>query len=263
MTTGALIFAFNNEATDYVKLAAWSAERIRRFLDIPVAVVTNDPGAQGFDRVIVAQPSTGGTRHFEDHGQRVSWHNASRVDAYDLSPWDRTLLLDADYVINSSDLALLLAYDLDIMLHDRALDVTGRSMHGHATYGRHALPMSWATVMTWRRSAMAGYVFGMMQMIRDNWSHYRELYGINQATYRNDYAVSMALQLVNGCTTHVSAIPWSLWSVMPDTELEQVSDTDWRCTWCTSQGAFRATGFNGLDFHAMGKSHLEAVIEAA
>ena len=40
MTRGALIFAFNNEKTDYVAMARWSAERIRRHLDIPVAIVT-------------------------------------------------------------------------------------------------------------------------------------------------------------------------------------------------------------------------------
>ena len=34
MTTGALIFAFNNEQTDYVKMAQWSAERIRHFLQV-------------------------------------------------------------------------------------------------------------------------------------------------------------------------------------------------------------------------------------
>ena len=39
MTTGALIFAFNNEKTDYVALAAWSAANIHRHLDIPVALL--------------------------------------------------------------------------------------------------------------------------------------------------------------------------------------------------------------------------------
>lgn len=52
MTTGALIFAFNNEATDYVSMAAWSAKRIRHYLKIPVAVVTDKPTDLDFDRVI-------------------------------------------------------------------------------------------------------------------------------------------------------------------------------------------------------------------
>ena len=41
MTTGALILAFNNEHTDYLAMAAWSADRIRQHLDIPVAVITD------------------------------------------------------------------------------------------------------------------------------------------------------------------------------------------------------------------------------
>lgn len=68
MTTGALIFAFNNEHTDYLEMAAWSAQNIRRHLGIPVAVVTDvkDTGRnRAFDQVIEATPSTGGTRYFE------------------------------------------------------------------------------------------------------------------------------------------------------------------------------------------------------
>ena len=43
LTQGMLIFAFNNEATDYIAMAAWSARNIRRHLDLPVAVVTDAP----------------------------------------------------------------------------------------------------------------------------------------------------------------------------------------------------------------------------
>ena len=56
MTTGALIFAFNNEKTDYVRMAAWCANRVKQYLDIPVAIVTdaNDPDLnRHFDRLIM------------------------------------------------------------------------------------------------------------------------------------------------------------------------------------------------------------------
>ena len=97
MTTGALIFAFNNEHTDYVRMAAWSAANIRRHLGIPVAVVTNVPEhdlvKRSFDHVITADPESGGTRYFADIGESVTWYNAGRVDAYALSPWDQTLAM--------------------------------------------------------------------------------------------------------------------------------------------------------------------------
>ncbi len=51
MTTGALIFAFNNEQTDYVAMAGWCARNIRRHLDIPVAIVTDcDPGSGALEQ---------------------------------------------------------------------------------------------------------------------------------------------------------------------------------------------------------------------
>ena len=97
MTTGALIFAFNNEATDYVRMAAWSAKNIQRHLDIPVAVVTDadptDPRLKGFDRVVPATAESGGTRWFEDYASTVTWHNAGRVNAYNLTPWYWTLTM--------------------------------------------------------------------------------------------------------------------------------------------------------------------------
>ena len=103
MTTGALIFAFDNEQTDYVAMAGWSAKRIRRHLKIPTAVVTDadptDRRLAAADQVINATPVSGGTRWFEDYQATVSWHNASRTDSYSLTPWDQTLVLDADYVV--------------------------------------------------------------------------------------------------------------------------------------------------------------------
>ena len=43
LTKGALIFAFNNEHIDYIAMAGWNAENIRKHLNLPVAVVTDDP----------------------------------------------------------------------------------------------------------------------------------------------------------------------------------------------------------------------------
>ena len=59
MTVGALIFAHNNTAIDYTKIAIFSAKRVKKFLNIPVTLVTdnvdwlekNYPG-HPFDNVI-------------------------------------------------------------------------------------------------------------------------------------------------------------------------------------------------------------------
>lgn len=265
MTTGALIFAFDNEQTDYVAMAEWCARNIHRHLNIPVAVVTDTPNKVGataaIDRIIQAPAASGGTRWFEDYQNVVTWHNAGRVDAYSLSPWDRTLVLDADYVVASSALKSILTYDTDFMCHQTAMNLaTASPLSGLNVFGRHNLPMYWATVMMFRKSNAAQYIFDCMTMIRQNWQHYRDLYGIDKATYRNDFALTIALGIVNGHTDQVDVIPWPLLTVMPDTELSQVETDHYKVTFTDSEHRLRALSWAGTDFHAMGKRHLGEIV---
>ena len=266
MTTGALIFAFDNEQTDYVALAQWSARNIRRHLNIPVAVVTNvgarDPRVSGFDQVITANAASGGTRWFEDYQASVSWHNAGRTDAYALSPWDQTLVLDADYVVASDQLKILLQSDQDFLAHATAYDITGQNDFVALNhYGEYNMPMSWATVMMFRRSDHAELIFDCMRMIRDNWKHYKDLYRIVSSTYRNDHALSIALNIVNGQTLQYTSIPWSLASVTPEHTLTRTSKDCYRIDYVDQDQRSRWTAIRNQDFHAMGKLHLEKIIE--
>jgi hypothetical protein len=266
MTTGALIFAFDNESTDYVTMAQWSARNIRRWLNIPVAVVTDvsarDPRVSGFDQVIPATASSGGTRWFEDYQATVTWHNAGRTDAYSVTPWERTLVLDADYVVASDQLKIVLNSDQDFLAHGQAYDITGQdNFVGLNEYGEYHMPMSWATVMMFRRSTHAELIFDCMQMIRANWRHYKNLHKISTSTYRNDYALSMALSIVNGQTLEYSSIPWSLATVTPEHTVTRVSKDCYRIDYQDHEKRARWTTIRNQDFHAMGKSHLEKIIE--
>jgi hypothetical protein len=265
MTTGALIFAFDNEQTDYVAMAGWCAENVHRHLDIPVAVVTDTPdkvrATAAIDRIIQAPAASGGTRWFEDYQSVVTWHNAGRVDAYSLSPWDRTLVLDADYVVASAALKTILEYDTDFMCYKTALNLaTASPLSGLNVFGRHNLPMYWATVMMFRKSNAAQYIFDCMTMIRNNWQHYRDLYGIDKVTYRNDFALTIALGIVNGHTAQVDVMPWPLLTVMPDAELTQVETDHYKVTFKDSENRIRAMSWSGTDFHAMGKRHLGEIV---
>lgn len=268
MTTGALIFAFNNEETDYLEMAAWSAQNIRRHLNLPVAVVTDadprDPRVSGFNQVIAANAATGGTRYFEDYEKTVSWHNAGRTDAYSLSPYDRTLVLDADYIVASDQLRTIINADSDFMCHRYAFDLArGQRLNELNQFGQHGLPMWWATVMMFRKSNTAQYIFDSMNMVRDNWQHYRDLYGIQKSTYRNDFALSIALGIVSGHTGQVDEIPWDLNSLVPDTKVSRFDNPDTYLLEYTDQDKkLKQMSFMGLDFHAMGKKHLGDIIEA-
>ena len=247
MTTGALIFARNNEQIDYKAMAEWSAKNIARHLGIPTHIVTND-----------SEPASN-TRHFADVGN-VTWHNLNRMDAYKLSPWDRTLVLDADYVVATDQLACVLESSQDFLAHRWAYDVTGLNMfEGLNWFGDVRMPMWWATVMVFNKCRHAELIFDAMTMIRDNWTHYRNIYKNSVATYRNDHALSIALGIVNGHTLEHNSIPWRLASLTPEHRLTQLEQDRYRVDFVNTEGQLRWIDLR-QDFHAMGKRHLGDIV---
>jgi hypothetical protein len=246
MTTGALIFARNNEQIDYEAMARWSAKNIERHLGIPTHIVTDDA-------------SNDNTRHFTDVGN-VTWHNHNRMDAYRLTPWDCTLVLDADYVVASNQLQSVLEVDQDFLAHRWAYDVTGcNTFEGLNYFGANRMPMWWATVMMFRRSKQAELIFDSMQMVRDNWTHYRNLYKNSTPTYRNDHALSIALGIVNGHTLNHPDIPWALASLTPEHRLTQITQDRYRVDFINTENKPRWIELR-QDFHAMGKQQLGAIV---
>jgi hypothetical protein len=246
MTTGVLIFARNNEQIDYEAMAQWSARNIERHLGIPTHIVTDDAPNDN-------------TRHFTDVGN-VTWHNHNRMDAYQLTPWDRTLVLDADYVVASDQLQSVLEADQDFLAHRWAYDVTGcNTFEGLNSFGANRMPMWWATVIMFRKSRQAELIFDCMQMIRDNWTHYRNLYKNTTATYRNDHALSIALGVVNGHTLNHPGIPWALASLTPEHKLTQVDQDCYRVDFVNTENKSRWITLT-QDFHAMGKQQLGAIV---
>jgi hypothetical protein len=263
MTTGALIFAFDNEQTDYISMASWSAERIRRHLKIPTAVITDCKDASRltkFDRVIAADPVVGGTRFFDDYQKTLTWYNAGRVDAYTLTPWQQTLVLDADYVVCSDQLSRVIDSTQDFLSHRMAWDITGiNDFRGLNWFGTNHMPMWWATVMMFRKSSAAEHIFDCMKMIKDNWMHYKDLYHISGSNFRNDYALSIALGIESGHTLQVDNIPWSLASIISSYNLKQVSPDHFKIEYF-DQNNLKTIDWQNMDFHAMCKKQLGDIV---
>jgi hypothetical protein len=263
MTQGIVIFAYNNELIDYVAMAAWSARNIHRHLGLPVCVVTdvaNLPAHYEFDQVITTTKHSDYYRYFADFADTVTWYNKNRMDAYQLSPWDQTLVLDADYVVASNQLSRLFDSGQDFLTHNQAHDVTGADPFlNNNTFGQYHVPMSWATVMYFNRSRSAELIFDTMSMIRDNWHHYLKLYKIIPSTYRNDYALTIAQLIVNGQTLTWPTIPWPLASVTPTPQVTQLSPDHYRVDYINGQGLPRWITVN-QDFHVMGKRHLGDIV---
>lgn len=263
MMRGVVIFAYNSGAIDYQSMAHWSAGRVTRHLGLPTTLITDSvpDDTSNFEDVVITTAEAGGTRHFADVGHTVTWFNGNRMDACNLSPYDETLVLDADYVVCSDQLNLLFDLPQDFLAPITAYDVTDtRTFDDLNWFGSHGMPMAWATVMRFRRSSLSKSVFEMMHMIRDNWQHYRSLYGIARATYRNDHALSIALNTLHGHQGQWPGVPWKLATVVPDHNLELIDQDRFRVMYRTSDSKSRYIELAGQDFHAMGKRHLGDII---
>lgn len=258
MITGALIFAYNNEAFDYVRMAELAASRVRRHLGIPVAVVTDSPTNGNFDQVVIHSAPARDSRWFPDAKMRAIWHNHTRPDAWDLTPWDRTLLIDADMVVASDRLKVLLDHaSQSVLCHRSAYDVTGiNDFSGLGQLGRYAWPLAWATVMIFDRSAHAQAIFACMKMVRSNWTHYRQIYHESSPTYRNDHALTIAQNMANGHTPTWPTIPWSLATVMPEHQITQTDVDRYRIDFVRADNRLAWVEVQGIDLHVMGKRSL-------
>lgn len=190
----------------------------------------------------------------------AAWVNQDRCRAYDLSPYDVTLLVDADYIVNSSDLRSAMDTNQPLLCFDRAHDVaTGTTLTDLSTFGRYRMPMWWATVVIFARSQTSSLIFDCWRMIQQHWDHYRDIYHINKPVFRNDYALSIALNLVSGHTISTQRIPWSLPTIMPGSSLSIV-DNKFEIIYHDHRGRPRRQWINGHDFHAMDKFSLGGIV---
>ena len=250
MKTGVLLFAFNNDQINYLKLAEWSAKNIQRHLECPVSLVTDVAyNSTHFESIIrVDRPKSDTQRYFSDINAKVSWFNGNRSDAYTLSPYDHTIVLDVDYVVASNQLTLLKHLSHNFLCHRHAYDVTAlNDFESLNKFGICNMPTAWATVMSFKKSKEAELIFSAMQMIKQNYSHYKNLYQIDSPKFRNDYALSVALNIVNGhVLTNIKYLPWKLATVTPEHTVSAI-DQDHYTVYFKNQNKDRRIEIKNMD----------------
>ena len=206
---GALLFAFNNATINYYDMAVATARRINHFLKLPVSIVT-DPGSvtaksdYTFDRVILVEPDKTNSR-----GQKV-WINKGRFQAFDLSPYDETLLLDTDYLVNSSKLNTIFDFYDDFCCHNQTCFLLEPEIL-QEVLSVYSMPTLWATVIAFKKTKRVEQIFQCMKMVQQNYEHYSNIHSFMFGMFRNDYALTLALRIVNGHTSDPrDFIPWNL-----------------------------------------------------
>ena len=198
---GVLLFAYDNETIKYTELAKLCALLVRKHLKIGVTLITDTPIEGPFDDVIIVEAGNSGKRTFRNPNgetEELTWHNKTRPLAYDLSPYEKTLLLDVDYLMFNNSLQWLFDSKQELICHKNVYDVTDKnSFIDDKLLHWSSVPMLWATVLYFTRNDTAKEFFNLVKLIQDNYQYYYNLYNFKMGPYRNDYAISIAYNLLS------------------------------------------------------------------
>jgi hypothetical protein len=220
MTQGILIFAFNSDGVDYVKMAILSAKRAKKFLNRPVSLVTdskkhlmdnfpNDVAV--FDNIIESIDNTTQTTRYYNGSNTFTkyvWKNSNRVDCYTATPYDETLVIDSDFIINSSFLSYVWEQPNEFLIYAKHNDLAGwRNTSEFEFVSEQSIPFYWATVFYFKKSKHNESFFSLIRHIKENWIYFVKLYQLNSTKFRNDIAFSIAIHMMNGFTTGNFATP--------------------------------------------------------
>jgi hypothetical protein len=238
-TCGVLIYAFNSKF-DYVKSAEFAARQAKKFLNLPVTLVTNvDAQSSAFDTVINVDSEQSTLRRYKaDDGSIIEtqWFNQARTTAYEVSPYDKTLLIDADYFMYNSSLAPIFETNEEFLCYDEIVDLTGLEPE-QFRLNKTSIPMQWATVIYFTKCEFSEAVFTFMNKIKENWEYYALLYNFRSHQFRNDFALSIALQALSGYSTkNHHSLPGKLHTLFSDVTIKSVTDSEIVYIWPGNAG---------------------------
>jgi hypothetical protein len=218
MNCGVLIFAHNSRDVDYALMSIVAGGLAKNYLKVPVSLVTDQSTVNWlkesnrysqakslFDQIIIVdRPNTDNIRRLNDgaESKTVPFINANRSSAWDLTPYDRTLLIDSDYLIFSSALSEYWNYDSSFMIASAMNDVRGdRKGTLDSWVSTEGIPLYWATTIMFTKNQESKLYFDLVKSVKENYQTYAEIYRFNSRTYRNDIAFSIAKHIIEGFVT--------------------------------------------------------------
>jgi len=277
MSKGVLVIARNNNNIDYVKQAVFLAKRVKKYLNLPTSIITDNVAylektfdKNIFDKIIkVDYEHKSNSRNFYDGGlasKTDTFKNSSRSSAYDLSPYDETLLLDSDFVINNDLFLNCFDSDQDLLLYKKSYELSGtRNQKEFEFINDSGCEFYWATCVFFRKTDDNKLFFDLIKHIQEEWNHYRRVYQIQSNLFRNDFAFSIALHILNGFNkgSFCGEMPGKLlyitdqdilWNMNDESMLFLVAKKDYL-------GEYYAINTKNMNMHVMNKFSLSRIID--
>ena len=190
----------------------------------------------------------------------------SRSEVYNLSPYDETLVIDSDYFIMNDILDQVWNSDNDVMINSKYRDISGRHQENIEYIDNFSIPMYWATVFYFKKSDFAENLFTLISHIKHNYKYYYYLYNCSGNLYRNDFAFSMALHILNGSVAFdVPSLPIEYLNNSFDLDdifrINAHNDVIMYCADAEQVSSHILSRFKDMDLHIMNKKAIERFID--
>ena len=270
---GVIMFAHNNTEIDYFRLAVVNALLVQKNLGIKNVTVVTDPHSlkqgektlgkrlikKAINNIIVIEKD----KKFKALNQRLykdtshttkylPFYNVNRCDAYDLSPYDETLLIDVDYLILSDTLNHCWGHNNELMMNWKYQDIMyERKDPSLARLNDMGITMYWATVVYFRKTEYVKSFFNIVSHVKNNPQFYKDLYQWQGTLYRNDYSFSIAAHMMSGFVDKgIPQLPTTLYKSFDTDDIHSAVDENTVIMYLEkprSPGDFMLTKWQKLD----------------
>lgn len=213
---GICIFAYNNNKIDYVRLSIICSILAKKNLNLPVALIT-DQNTLGyikndfdrnllkycFDYIIIENVVTNTNKRIHKDSPWFEFVapflNSNKHNIINLTPFEKTLLIDSDYLILTDNLLKIFETDIDLAAFKNAISIRNDSMLPNEIF-LHPLgiKMFWSTVIYFTKDYINNLFFNLWEHIKNNYEYYQMIYRFPKGLYRTDYAVSIANHFLSG-----------------------------------------------------------------
>lgn len=217
-TKGVCFFCYNNNQLDYVKFAHISAAFAKKNMNGINTCLITDQGTlewletsidkefheNCFDDIVITDISNAPSnprKHFDGPWSEFSaqFNNSNKHEIFYLSPYDKTILMDTDYIVMNDFYNYLFESDISIAMHRLARYTEHQSPYlNEQDLNEAGVHHWWSTFVYFDKSYESKLFFDTWAHVKENWDYYHMLYQFPPALFRTDFCVSVAVHMLNG-----------------------------------------------------------------
>lgn len=275
MSRGILIIAHNNRDVDYALMSIISGGLAKKYLNLPATLITDqstvdwmktssifDTANNVFEKIkIIDRPTSDNSRRLNDgqDSKNVLFLNSTRSKAWDLTPYEETLLIDSDYLIFSDRLNHYWNLADNVLIGSAMNDIQGQRIgfldKNVSDVGVH---LYWATTVMFKKNLESKMFFELVKQVEENYDIFSDLYRFSPKQFRNDIAFSVAKHILDGFSTDTKISLPAILTVQDKDLLCEVKDD--KLFFIINDGnnpdVYVPCSVKGIDIHFMNKQNI-------